>query len=114
MKKAKQAIIVSALSIYFGAANAQISGDAVKIGFVTDMSSVYADQDGKNGAEAVRMAIEDFGGKVLGKPIELVTADHQNKADIAASKAREWIDPVSYTHLDVYKRQALNCALRHN
>jgi branched-chain amino acid transport system substrate-binding protein len=92
MKKAKLAVIASALSMCFGAANAQISGDAVKIGFVTDMSSVYADQDGKNGAEAVRMAIEDFGGKVLGKPIELVTADHQNKADIAASKAREWID----------------------
>lgn len=73
-------------------AHAQVSGDAVKIGFITDMSSLYADIDGKNGAEAVRMAIEDFGGKVLGKNIELVSADHQNKADIAASKAREWFD----------------------
>ncbi|MCW7538908.1 ABC transporter substrate-binding protein [Aquabacterium sp. A7-Y] len=74
------------------AASAQLSGNAVKIGFITDMSSLYADIDGKNGAEAVRMAIEDFGGKVLGKPIEFVSADHQNKADIAASKAREWFD----------------------
>ncbi len=66
--------------------------DKVKIGFITDMSSLYADVDGKNGAMAIQMAIDDFGGKVLGKPIELLTADHQNKADIAASKAREWID----------------------
>jgi branched-chain amino acid transport system substrate-binding protein len=56
------------------------------------MSSLYADVEGKNGAVAIQMAIDDFGGKVLGKPIELLTADHQNKADIAASKAREWID----------------------
>ncbi len=66
--------------------------DKVKIGFITDMSSLYADVEGKNGAVAIQMAIDDFGGKVLGKPIELLTADHQNKADIAASKAREWID----------------------
>ena len=66
--------------------------DKVKIGFVTDMSSLYADIEGKGGATAIQMAIDDFGGKVLGKPIELLTADHQNKADIAASKAREWID----------------------
>ena len=66
--------------------------DKVKIGFITDMSSLYADVEGKNGAVAIQMAIDDFGGKVLGMPIELMTADHQNKADIAASKAREWID----------------------
>jgi branched-chain amino acid transport system substrate-binding protein len=66
--------------------------EKVKIGFITDMSSLYADVEGKNGAVAIQMAIDDFGGKVLGKPIELLTADHQNKADIAASKAREWID----------------------
>ena len=66
--------------------------DKVRIGFVTDMSSLYADVEGKNGALAMQMAIDDFGGKVLGKPIELLSADHQNKADIAASKAREWID----------------------
>ncbi|WP_137921344.1 ABC transporter substrate-binding protein [Hydrogenophaga sp. 2FB] len=66
--------------------------DKVRIGFTTDMSSLYSDVDGKNGAMAIQMAIDDFGGKVLGKPIELLTADHQNKADIAASKAREWMD----------------------
>ncbi|KUY57592.1 ABC transporter substrate-binding protein [Burkholderia sp. RF2-non_BP3] len=68
------------------------AADSVKIGFVTDMSGLYADIDGQGGLEAIRMAVADFGGKVLGKPIEVVYADHQNKADIAASKAREWMD----------------------
>ncbi len=75
-----------------GTASAQISGDTIKIGLLTDMSSVYADVDGPNGAEAVRMAIADFGGTLNGKKIEFISADHLNKADIAASKAREWID----------------------
>ncbi|MBC3916514.1 ABC transporter substrate-binding protein [Undibacterium sp. CY18W] len=73
-------------------ANAQVSGDVVKIGFITDISGLYSDIDGKGGAEAIRMAIADFGGTVLGKKIELVTADHQNKADIASAKAQEWFD----------------------
>ncbi|RYX96111.1 MAG: ABC transporter substrate-binding protein [Comamonadaceae bacterium] len=64
----------------------------VKIGIITDMSSVYADIDGPAGAEMVRWAAQDFGGKVLGRPIEVLSADHQNKADVASSKAREWID----------------------
>ncbi|MGP1675742.1 MAG: ABC transporter substrate-binding protein [Burkholderiales bacterium] len=71
---------------------AKISDDVVKIGLLLDMSSLYADVTGAGSVEAARMAIEDFGGKVLGKPIELLYADHQNKADIAANKAREWID----------------------
>ena len=66
--------------------------DKVRIGFVTDMSSLYSDVDGKGGLTAIQMAIDDFGGKVNGMPIELLSADHQNKADIAASKAREWMD----------------------
>lgn len=81
------------LGLLSGAAQAQFKEpDKVKIGFITDMSSLYADVEGKHGATAIQMAIDDFGGKVLGKPIELMTADHQNKADIAAGKAREWID----------------------
>ncbi|MEG1455992.1 MAG: ABC transporter substrate-binding protein, partial [Comamonas sp.] len=79
-----------------GAAQAQ---EKVKIGFITDMSSLYADVEGKNGAVAIQMAIDDFGGKLLGQPIEMVSADHQNKADIAASKAREWIDTAGVTML---------------
>src|SRR5262245_24149208 len=71
-----------------GAAQAQ----KVKIGVLTDMSSAYADLAGKGSVKAAEMAVQDFGGKVLGEPIELVSADHQNKADIAASIARPWYD----------------------
>src|ERR1035437_9859280 len=70
----------------------KISDGVVKIGLILDMSSLYSDITGEGSVTAARMAIEDFGGKVLGKPIELVYADHQNKADIAANKAREWFD----------------------
>ena len=73
-------------------AKAQISNDTIKIGFITDMSGVYADVDGPAGAEAIKMAIAEFGGILNGKKIEFISADHQNKADIAASKAREWFD----------------------
>jgi len=82
----------AALAAFAGTASAQVSGDVVKIGFITDISGLYSDIDGNGGAEAIRMAIADFGGTVLGKKIVLVTADHQNKADIAASRAREWFD----------------------
>ena len=71
---------------------AQISGDVIRIGIITDMSSLYADIDGPGGVEAIRMAIADMGGAINGKKIELLFADHQNKADVAASKAREWFD----------------------
>ena len=64
----------------------------IKIGFITDMSSLYADIDGPAGVEAIKMAIADFGGTVAGKKIEVLYADHQNKADVAAAKAREWFD----------------------
>jgi len=73
-------------------AAAQVSNDTIKIGLLTDMSGVYSDIDGPGGAEAVKMAIADMGGALDGKKIEFIVADHQNKADIAASKAREWFD----------------------
>ncbi|MDM0056569.1 ABC transporter substrate-binding protein [Variovorax fucosicus] len=73
-------------------ASAQISDDVVRIGFISDMSGIYRDYDGPAGAEAIRMAIADLGGVLNGKKIELLTADHQNKPDIAAAKAREWFD----------------------
>ena len=94
---------LKALALMLGAAGLAPSAvhaqDKVKIGFITDMSSLYADVEGKNGAVAIQMAIDDFGGKVLGMPVELISADHQNKADIAASKAREWIDTQGVTML---------------
>lgn len=92
LKKLAGALMAAGLGLAASGAHAQVSGDKVKIGYITDLSGLYADIDGQGGVEAVKMAIEDAGGKVLGKPIELVTADHQNKADIAASKAREWMD----------------------
>ncbi len=86
--------LVAALAVGLGsfAAVAQTQTGPVRIGFITDMASLYADIDGPAGAEMIKWAAQDFGGKVLGRPIEVVTADHQNKADVASSKAREWID----------------------
>ncbi len=69
-----------------------ISGNVVKIGVLTDMSGQFSHESGEGAVTAVRMAIEDFGGKVLGKPIELIVADHQNKPDIALGIARKWFD----------------------
>jgi len=75
-----------------GAANAQISDDVVKIGVLTDMSSLYADATGKGSLAAVQMAVADYGGKVRGKPVEVVSADHQNKPDVGVGIARNWYD----------------------
>lgn len=72
------------------AATAEISDGAVRIGLLTDMSGTYSDLAGPGAVMAAQMAIEDFGGTVAGAPIELLTADHQNKADIASNRAREW------------------------
>jgi branched-chain amino acid transport system substrate-binding protein len=69
-----------------------VAAQGVKIGILNDQSGVYADYGGKYSVEAARMAIEDFGGEVLGRKIELVTADHQNKPDLAVSIARRWYD----------------------
>ena len=69
-----------------------ISDDVIRIGFITDMSGVYSDIDGKAGLTAIQMAIEDAGGSINGKKIEVLSADHQNKADIASARAREWFD----------------------
>jgi branched-chain amino acid transport system substrate-binding protein len=71
---------------------AQISDDTVKIGVLTDQTGLYADAAGPSSVEAVRMAIADFGGKVAGKPITMIDADHQNKADIGAAIARRWYE----------------------
>jgi branched-chain amino acid transport system substrate-binding protein len=91
MKRKVLALAVAALGFSLPAM-AQVSGNTIKIGMITDLSGVYSDVDGPGGAEAVKMAIADAGGMIDGKKIEFVVADHQNKADIAASKAREWFD----------------------
>ncbi|MEC5160029.1 branched-chain amino acid transport system substrate-binding protein [Janthinobacterium sp. CG_23.3] len=94
MKRNAIAIAATALCAmgFSVAAQAQVSGDTIKIGFITDMSGVYSDVDGQGGAEAIKMAIADAGVVLAGKKVEFISADHQNKADIAASKAREWFD----------------------
>lgn len=74
------------------AAQAQISKDTIKIGVLADMSSLYADLGGPGSVEAAKMAVEDFGGSVGGKKIEIVSGDHQNKPDVGASIARQWFD----------------------
>jgi branched-chain amino acid transport system substrate-binding protein len=86
------ACALAALLSVVAPTQAQVSGDVIRIGFITDLSGLYADIDGPAGAEAIRMAIADMGGSVAGKKVELVVADHQNKADVAAAKAREWFD----------------------
>ncbi|WP_448046066.1 ABC transporter substrate-binding protein [Bradyrhizobium liaoningense] len=86
----KSAFLVAATSAVLLTAPASAQG--VKIGILNDQSGVYADYGGKWSVEAARMAIEDFGGEVLGQKIELVTADHQNKPDLASSIARRWYD----------------------
>tara|TARA_R100001129_G_scaffold166860_2_gene134111 strand:- start:20556 stop:21731 length:1176 start_codon:yes stop_codon:yes gene_type:complete len=82
------------LALGANAAMAQsVSDDVVKIGVLGDMSGVYSTGFSGDGAvAAVKMAVEDFGGTVLGKPIEVISADHQNKADVASATARQWID----------------------
>ncbi len=92
LTKISTACALATATLLAAPAHAQISGDVIKIGFITDLSGLYADIDGPAGAEAIRMAIADLGGAINGKKIELLVADHQNKADVAASKAREWFD----------------------
>src|SRR6202165_5539305 len=74
------------------ATGAHAAGNKVVIGDTDDMSGLYADVIGPGGIEAAKMAIEDFGGSVLGNKIELLTSDHQNKPDLGAQKFREWAD----------------------
>ena len=92
MKIKSLSLAIALLFATLGTASAQISNDVVKIGIITDLSGLYSDLSGPGSVVAARMAIEDFGKTVLGKPIELLTADSQNKADVASAKAREWID----------------------
>ncbi len=81
-----------ALLVGATAAQAQLTNDSVKIGVLTDMAGVTADITGKGSVAAAEMAVRDFGGSVLGKPIQIVVGDHQHKADLGASIARQWYD----------------------
>ncbi len=85
------AAVLAAFTDPAAAAGEKISDGVVRIGVMNDLGP-YGDVGGLYSVYAAQMAIDDFGGKVLGKPIELLSIDHQNKADIASSKAREWFD----------------------
>ncbi|AUA57359.1 urea ABC transporter, urea binding protein [Achromobacter spanius] len=89
---AASALLAAAATPAWAQQPAAISDDVVRLGLILDMSGVYADVTGKGSATAAEMAIADFGGTVLGKKIDMMVVDHQNKADIAAAKAREWYD----------------------
>jgi branched-chain amino acid transport system substrate-binding protein len=85
-------LVIAGLLSTGAAVQAQVSDDVVKIGVLTDHSGGFAYLTGKLSVAAAQMAVDDFGGKVLGKPIQVVTADHQNKSDIAAAISRKWFD----------------------
>ena len=85
-------LLGSLASVYSGTVKAQISDDLVRIGVLNDQSGVYADFGGPGSVIAARMAVEDAGGKVLDKPIDIVVGDHQSKADVGAAIARQWFD----------------------
>jgi branched-chain amino acid transport system substrate-binding protein len=91
MKLGSLTVAVAAILSMF-ASPAGAAGDPVVIGDIDDLSGVYADAQGQGGIEAINMAIADFGGAVLGRKVTLLTADHQNKPDIGATKFREWAD----------------------
>lgn len=88
-------------------AAAQISDDVIRIGMLDDMSGPFSDYSGPGAVEAMKLAVEDFGGAINGKKIELLTFDHQNKADLAANKAREWYDE---QHVDLVISHGISSA----
>ena len=82
----------AAVGLLAGSAAAEMSDGKIKIGVLNDQSSLYADLSGQGSVLAAKMAIEDFGGSVNGTPVEVVFADHQNKADVGSNIARQWYD----------------------
>ena len=91
-RKLISTLVGAALAVGVGAANAQISDGVIKIGVMSDMSSLYADIGGPGSTLAAKMAVEDFGAAKKGMKVEVVSADHQNKADVGSSVARQWYD----------------------
>lgn len=92
MKKLTLAVALALTGFATTTLHAQTASGPVKIGVLADMSSIYSSIGGKGLVDAAKMAVEDFGGSVLGKPIELLSVDTQNKVDVASSRARQWFD----------------------
>ena len=97
MHSLKRRLLMGAFAATLAAATANAAPNKVVIGDIDDQSGVYADVIGTKGVEAINLAIEDFGGSALGQPIEILTADHQNKPDIGAQKFKEWADTKGLT-----------------
>src|SRR5881392_3178379 len=91
MKKISAAVLATVMGLAASSAMAQ-SKPPLKLGGILDMSGLYADITGVGSETAARMAVEDFGGEVLGRKVEIVVADHLNKADVAANLARDMFD----------------------
>ena len=91
-RKLISTLVGAALAVGAGAASGQISDGVIKIGVMSDMSSLYADIGGPGSTLAAKMAVEDFGAAKKGMKVEVVSADHQNKADVGSSVARQWYD----------------------
>jgi len=94
MKALKRTLVAAAVGglLAAGAAQAQISDNLIKIGVLSDMSSLYTDLAGAGSVAAARMAVEDSGIEKRGYKVEIVSADHQNKPDVGAAIARKWFD----------------------
>src|SRR4051812_34123291 len=91
--KSSRACLALALSLAAcGAAHAEISGDVVRVGVLNDISGIFQDTNGMGSVEAARMAAEDFNGGGKNIKVEIVYADHQNKADVGSAIARKWLD----------------------
>jgi branched-chain amino acid transport system substrate-binding protein len=109
-------IVVGAILLGLGAtsgsARAQVSDGVVKIGVLEDMNGPYADNSGEGSVISARMAVADFGGKVLGKPIEIITADMQNKADIGSGIARKWYDEEKVDMITAMSNSAIALAVQ--
>lgn len=92
LRKSAARLALGALLLAAGSAAAQVSDDVVRIGVLNDQTGPLSGYSGPGSAIAARMAVEDFGGSVLGKPIEVIVADHRNLPDVAVNTAREWFD----------------------
>ena len=91
MKKIPAALLATVIGLAVSSAMAQ-SKPPLKLGGILDMSGLYADITGAGSETAAKMAVEDFGGEVLGRRIEIIAADHLNKADLSANIARDMLD----------------------
>src|SRR5262249_47931943 len=92
MNAFRRSLLALALAGAIGAAQAQISDNVIKIGVLTDMSSLYTDLAGAGSVAAAKMAVEDSGIEKRGYKVEVISADHQNKPDVGSAIARQWYD----------------------